>query len=377
MQILWRYLVSQYTKVFTLCVVAFVVFLLVMRMKETAEFAALGAPFAQMLLYALHQIPFILPIAIPISCLISSLLLMQRLSHSNELIALRSCGCSLKQILTPMLTGAICLSFLNFYLISEVSTSSLLATKKMIQDLSTNNPLLLLQNSQFLKFKDIYIQIDPLEQTQAARHAFFFTKEKKSNRINLFYANSLEVLQGKIKGNDVSLIFHLPTDDNAFDHLIIDNHRASYTPVEEFIQLLKDNRFRIPYDHLQLSLLLIQKENINKQLNQIENLSQKEIKNLKMYESRCNYEVMKRISLGFAPFTFSLLGSAYGINLGRSRSKRNIFIVMGFAILSCTAFFLAKSSQSLWFPSAMLFGPQLFMICSSIWYLNRCSQGVE
>jgi lipopolysaccharide export system permease protein len=377
MQILWRYLISQYTKVFTLCVVAFVVFLLVMRMKETAEFAALGAPFYQLLLYALHQIPFILPIAIPISCLISSLLLMQRLSHSQELVALRSCGYSLKQILTPILTGAVCLSFLNFYLISEVSPSSLLATKKMIQNLSTNNPLLLLQNSQFLKFKDIYIQIDPLEHAQTAHHAFFFTKEKKSSRINLFYANSLEVLQGKIKGNEVSLIFHLPTDDSAFDHLIIDNHHASYTPVDEFIQLLKDNRFRIPYDHLQLSLLLIQKESIEKQLSQIDGLSQKEIKNLKMYESKCYYEVMKRFSLGFAPLTFTLLGSAYGINLGRSRARRNIFIVMGFAVLSCTAFFLAKSSQSLWFPGAMLFAPQFLMICTSIWYLNRCSKGVE
>ena len=38
------------------------------------------------------QIPYILPIAIPVSCLITAMLLFQRLSKTHELTAFRTCG---------------------------------------------------------------------------------------------------------------------------------------------------------------------------------------------------------------------------------------------------------------------------------------------
>lgn len=381
MQIIWRYLLGQYLKVFALCVVAFVLFLIVMRMKETAEFAALGAPLFQMLLFVLYQFPFILPIAIPVSSLISSILLMQRLSSSHEIIALRSAGFSFKQIIAPILAGALCLSFLNFFLISEVSTNSLLASKKMIQNLSSLNPLLLLQNTQFLKFKNVYVVVDPLETPLSAQNTMVFIKEKKNNRIAMFYVQNLEAGEGRIKGKNAGLVSTLGVeDDQAFDNLIIDSQEETSTPVTEFVQLLKDNRLRIPYDHLQLSLLLIQKAAIQEKIKlaKMREASSHSLQQWQILDNKCCYEVMRRVSLGMAPFTFSLLGAAFGIHLGRRQPKKNLLIVIGFAALSCTTFFLAKSSnQSLWIPAAMLYLPQLSMIAASVRHLGQCNKGVQ
>ncbi len=63
------------------------------------------APVAYIVFFALYESP-IFPIALPLSCLIASLLLIQRLSSSHELTALRASGFSLFDILTPILITA-------------------------------------------------------------------------------------------------------------------------------------------------------------------------------------------------------------------------------------------------------------------------------
>lgn len=98
MPIVWRYLLSHYLKVLVLCVTAFIAVLLTTRLDEIAHFASMGPEGFYIILYTLYQIPYILPIAIPISCLISSILLIQRLSRSHELTALRASGMGLKTI---------------------------------------------------------------------------------------------------------------------------------------------------------------------------------------------------------------------------------------------------------------------------------------
>ena len=75
MPIFWRYLLIHFLKVFCLCVVAFIAILLTMRLDEIASLMTLGAGVTELVWFTLQQIPYILPIAIPISALISSMLL--------------------------------------------------------------------------------------------------------------------------------------------------------------------------------------------------------------------------------------------------------------------------------------------------------------
>ena len=101
--ILWRYALQSYLRVFLLSVCTFIAVLLVSRFKEIARFAALSSDSLKTALFVVYQFPLILPMAIPISALIASLLLFQRLSRGSELTALRASGLSLRSILTPLL----------------------------------------------------------------------------------------------------------------------------------------------------------------------------------------------------------------------------------------------------------------------------------
>ena len=91
MPVIWRLLLSQYLKVLVLSIVAIICVLMTTRLDELAQFAVLGASTPHIWLFILYQIPYILPIALLLSALLSGLLLMQRLSGHNELIALRAC----------------------------------------------------------------------------------------------------------------------------------------------------------------------------------------------------------------------------------------------------------------------------------------------
>jgi len=121
MPILWRYLLRGYFQIFLLCVTAFICVLLVMRLEEIARFASLGAPWTKVLVFAFYQIPYILPLAVPVSCLIACSLLFQKMSHSHELTALRSSGCSLRKIIVPLLFASGLLALFNIVLSCELA----------------------------------------------------------------------------------------------------------------------------------------------------------------------------------------------------------------------------------------------------------------
>src|SRR6516225_5987237 len=117
--ILWRYLLHHYLKVSFFCVFSFVAVLLTTRLDEIAHFASLGPEGWYILRFTFYQIPYILPIAIPVSALISAILLIQRLSHSQELTAFRASGMSIMGVLSPILIAGMLLSLANFYVASE------------------------------------------------------------------------------------------------------------------------------------------------------------------------------------------------------------------------------------------------------------------
>ncbi len=158
MPILWNYLISFFLKISATCTLAFVAILLTMRFDEIAHFAALGAPVSYIIIFTLQQIPYILPIAIPLSCLIASLLLIQRLSHTHELTALRASGFSLINILMPIWVVSAFLAVGNLWIVSEFSTHSHLQNNLLKSELRSINPLLLLHNKHFMHLKGFYFE---------------------------------------------------------------------------------------------------------------------------------------------------------------------------------------------------------------------------
>lgn len=382
MPILWRYLLSQYLKVLCLCTVAFIAVLLTMRLEEVAHFATLGASAIHIIWFTLSQIPYVLPIAIPVSSLISAVLLIQNLSHTHELSAMRSCGLGLRDILTPILIAAAFLTCLNFYIVSELATNSHLATGLVKSELRAVNPLLLAQNKHLMRLKGFYFDtLGPSKMGEMASDTILAMPNKHNNRLNLLIAKDLQANSKHFIGNGVTLISGVASDtENYYDHLMLENIGHAATSIEDFALMIQKKVWTLNNDHLQLSMLLVRLDDENKALQKAleSGLPQNEIKQIKRNLHRGYTEIMRRLSVALAVFTFTLMGAAFGVSISRYRSTRGIGFVIGLAALYLIAFFAAKGIDYQLIPASLLYLlPHVLIIILSIWALRRVTNGIE
>lgn len=381
MPIIWRYLLSQYFRVLLFCVVSFIGVLLTSRLDDIAKFAAMGPDTSFVARFALYQIPYILPIAIPVSCLISSSVLFQGLSDTHELTAMRSAGLALRDITAPILAAALLITLVNFYIISELATRSHLNSRQMEETLKSMNPLLLLQKRQLLKLKGVYAEVESSSQSESAADLIVVTKNKKTNRLNLVTMHDVHSGKSELSANTISTVTTLSTNEpNQFDHLLIENLDEMTMPHEGNPLNVRRRGWRISNDYLKMSLLLVRMRQIKAELKQVFDGTAPQSNQLKLERrlAKCYAEVARRVSAAVAAFSFTLMGLAFGIGISRHRSHKGTIAVVILAALYLTCFFVAKEIDEYWVTSTLLYTvPQILIIGLSINSLRKTSQGIE
>ena len=382
MPVLWRYLLSHYLRVFFFCTFAFIAILLTMRLNEIAHFATLGAEGRYVLWFTLFQIPYILPIAIPISCLISAIILIQRLSDANELTALRASGISIRNILAPILFAGAFVSMGNFYIVSEMATTSHLSTGMLKSELRSMNPLLLLNNKHLMRLKGYYV--DTLGSSRVGENAsdiIIGIPNKSSDGISLIIAKNLKASPLEFSGQGITLISSLPTNEEGhFDQLIIENVASAATTIQDFSQMMQKKVWSLNNDHLKLGLLLAKIGEEKNSLVQAEASDQpvSSQKQIQRSINRGNTEIVRRISIALSAFTFTLMGTAFGISISRTRSNKGLFIVIALAAIFLFSYFTAKGIDHLFIASTLVYlVPHLLIVVMSIWALKRATKGIE
>jgi len=375
--LVWRYLLSHYLKVLLLCVVGFVAILLTTRLDEIAHFATLGPEGVYILLFTLHQIPYILPIALPIACLISAILLVQKLSRTHELTALRAAGISLTTLLTPVLLAAALLSLGNFYVVSELSTESHLTTGLLKTELRSINPLLLLHNKHLLKMKGIFLRaLGPSKMGESVEQVVIASPNKHNDRINLLIAGKLRASSSKFVGYQITFISSIgEPNEMRPDDIAIENLLHAQMSVHDFGQMMQKKVWTLNNDHLQMSLLLAK---LNVEKLEVQKAQGSALKTAQRCVAKCYSEILRRLSIAFAVFSFTLMGCAYGISISRFQSNRAIFIVIGLAAFVLVSFFVAKGIEDQLVAAATLYiAPHLILIAASMRMIRRANQGVE
>ncbi|MBJ7448940.1 MAG: LptF/LptG family permease [Parachlamydiales bacterium] len=374
---LWRYLISQFFKVMILTATAFMAVLVVTRLEETARFAAMGATLKHIFLFNLYEMPHTLPLALPLSCLLSAFVLTRRMSVSYEISALRACGISLKEILLPVMVAASIVAIANTYIVSEITTRTHLASRQMINQLTSMNPLVILQNVQFLKQKEVFVETGKRNGAESAQDVVVVVNNKNQGRLNLFTAKKLSLNEDVLKGEQTCLISSLPTtEDNNFDHLILENERSFFCPAAEFSQILKKTRFRLSVDYLCMPMLLHQASDIQNVLDN--NVVSVDKKTLKQQLNKIHGEIIRRFSYGLSPIAFTFLGATMGLSIGRKRSQKPLWLVIGLATLTMSTFVTAKETGKWIYLAIILYSlPYLLISFVGVRRVNRLSRGEE
>ncbi|MDA3903042.1 MAG: LPS export ABC transporter permease LptG [Desulfuromusa sp.] len=113
MKILNRFLLIHFIRILSLCVAAFIgIYLLVDFFEKVDDFIDHKAALWDYFTYLTNSIPFIFVQILPLAILTTMVLTLGGLSRTNEVTALRACGISLWQIVLPLMSLALLLSFL-------------------------------------------------------------------------------------------------------------------------------------------------------------------------------------------------------------------------------------------------------------------------
>ncbi|MRR54032.1 MAG: LPS export ABC transporter permease LptG [Deltaproteobacteria bacterium] len=116
MTLLSRYITSIYLKILTLTVCSFTaIYLIIDFLEKLRRFSRTQGEPHYIVLYFLYKIPAIINQIMPLAVLMSTLLTLGILSRSSEIIAMQSCGISLKRIAKPLLVIAFVLSIFTFF----------------------------------------------------------------------------------------------------------------------------------------------------------------------------------------------------------------------------------------------------------------------
>lgn len=356
--LLWRSLLLSYLRTLALSVATFLAVLVVTRFKEIARFTALSGDWGKTLLFIAYQFPLILPMAIPISALIASHLLFVRLSRTHELTALRASGMSLRGVLAPLLFASLLLSIGNFSISAELAPFCRRESKAMLFRETSANPLLLLQRQHLGKLKHAYLDMTLENEGKSARDMTVISYNESQKRLLLLRAEKLTLKEEELIGKNSFILSHPEGKEDGFDSLIVENHASLSTAAPILSQFLKKSLPKLQADAKPLRMLLLQAK-----------LERKKA------AGSARIEILRRITLSLAVFSFTLLGCAFGISTKRV-TRQNTLLMLLLALSVMASYLMGKGLKSQALPALAIFLlPHPFIWTASWLRLKQIARG--
>jgi len=160
MRILNRYLLRSFLTTLAVALVVLTFVLSLGAIFKVTDLIARGAPWRPILAIFLYSLPAALAFAVPMSALISALLVFSRLSADGEITAMKACGISMWQIASgPMMTAGL-LTALCVYINSELAPKGHFGQRSAVHELSQSTPLGLIEEGRFiLDFEGLTIYV--------------------------------------------------------------------------------------------------------------------------------------------------------------------------------------------------------------------------
>ena len=356
MPTLWRYYLKNWFQLFFTALFGIIVLLLSTKLEEVARFIALGASFGKIVLFVLLQIPYVLQIALPVAGCAAGFFLFANMSANGELVAARAVGYSITQIITPSI-GIGCLgSLLIFGWMFNCAAKSHFAAKKLEFDVRAQEPLALVQSSQFLGNQEYSLELEgSLRTGGVAKNVVVCFHPTQESRLKLFLAKYIYNKEGLLEAHDfLALSTDNPKGELSPSTLIIEQAEKKITSTKHMSEVVEKKHWKVNADHCALSVVFARKKDLEQGIATLlykGDKSNNDIKDLGKYTS----EPFRRISLSLAFLTLTLAGALSGIQT-RRKTKKEKYLVPIFLFGFYLACYLAgKSMDSLPWPAIVCY----------------------
>ena len=324
MSILNRYVVKSFLVAFAMAILILTFAMTGANLIKVLDFVSRGIPLSVFGTYTLYMMPRILTFTVPWAVMVAVMLVFGRMSADSEITAMRACGISILQIVSPLLLITMALTALCIYLQVEIGPPLLGKSRTMLEQAGLERPLAMFEPGHPLSLRSgdssIVINIDNkigdkelqgiilckarikdkfIEQTITAERGIITADQETQMLTIVLYDCMTSNRSADDKGDK--------NGDDSVDRLFSNELVFKFNYGKE----ANAGRVSTRAKYMRLSDLL----------GEIQNYKRYKIPTLGL-----EIELNKRIAFALSPIAFLLLGMPLAIRTGRRETSVGLFI---------------------------------------------------
>jgi lipopolysaccharide export system permease protein len=321
-----------------------------------------GVPASDAMMFAVYVAPMALSYTIPWGILVSVLLLFGRMSANNEITAMRACGISIFQIISPLIALTFVLTVICIYLQAYASPIYLGKARGLFKDIALTNPAALIEPGVPAQMGNMLIQVKSKTKNNRITDVQIFTFDKKRTYVKQdITAGTGKITTDRDKGTLSLILYNYniitykgsnTSGDRVYgNELVVTLDTAKQINSEPLSQKLS----YMTFNELMGSISLYRKLGLNP--------TEAEVK--------LNFNV----AMGLCPISFLLLGLPLAIRTSRKETSVGLFVSV---ILAGIFFSVMIACQSMsdnpgLYPQYLLWIPNIIYQIGGLYFLMRIS----
>ncbi|MCP4176497.1 MAG: YjgP/YjgQ family permease [bacterium] len=321
-----------------------------------------GVPAKDAVMFAVYVAPMALSYTIPWGILVAVLLLFGRMSANNEITAMRACGISIFQIISPLIALTFILTVVCIYLQTYASPIYLGKGRALIKNVALTNPTALIEPGVPTQFGNMLVQVKSKTADNHITDVQIFTFNKQKTFVKQdITAGTGKITSDKNKGtlslilynyNIISYKGNDASGDRVYgNELVVTLDTAKQINSEPLSQKLS----YMTFDELMGSISLYRKLGLDPTIAEVQ----------------LNFN----IAMGLSPISFLLLGLPLAIRTSRKETSVGLFISVILAgiffcvMIACHS--MAESPE--FYPQYLMWLPNIIYQAGGLFFLLRIS----
>lgn len=321
-----RYVTRDFLVVFCMAIGILTFAMLGARLGEVLDMLSRGIPVENFFKFILYTLPQVLIYTIPWSVLVGIMVVFGRLSADSEITAMRACGVSLLQIVSPLLLFVIIMTGICFYLQVYLGPPLYREARSLLRDTATTQPMAIFEPGQQIEFEGAAIYIDDKvgnDQLRGVQIFMFDDKLKLSQDIFAEKATlSVDEAAMKMYIKMYKCVISEYSKDRSKQTIFNDELEFSF----DYGKSLNESRVGVRAKYMSGDQLLARTK-----------LVRRAGKRNDSYICELEMELNQRIALSLSPIAFLLLGLPMAIRTSRRETSVGLFL----SVILGGAFFLA------------------------------------
>jgi len=286
------------------------------------------------------------------------------MSADSEITAMRACGISILQIISPVIIITFILTCICLYLQLDVSPTCTYKARSLIYKVGIDQPLSILEPGRPIEFENNHIYIDDKTSTNDIKDIQVFKMNPSSGRVD----EDITASKGRIEADKEKQILNIILENAK---IVSFSRGDSQQPTRTFSEKMV---FAIDYGQN------FNKVKIGKEINF---LSFKEIfgrlvldKGRGVDTTKVEVELNQRIALALSPIAFMLLGIPLAIRTSRKETSVGLFlsVIMAGAYFSLVMVCDALSNYPQLYPQILLWIPNVAFQIFGLVFIFRIAQ---